>query len=281
VAGNGDRGNSLAVRVTPNDGTVDGPAVTSMAVTVVNSPPKAVNDSGFSTEADLGLAIPVANLVANDNDIDADGDELDVLSVAATAVTQGTVVLNSALDQVQYTPDGTFTGTATFTYTVSDGFGGTSSTTVSVSVMSGSPVACRVRGEGELGRGRDFELVLKQDIEGRLKGQVTFTERRTNGRWNVGAEREKEDVDFAVRRARRASDLKFRSISITRLTCADGTARFSGIGLVNGVRVSFTGEAIERQGKRADYFAISWSGYSAAGDLTEGKIKVDLPRRRP
>src|SRR5207253_660465 len=35
----GDRGDQIAVRVTPNDGTVDGTAFTSSAVTVANTPP--------------------------------------------------------------------------------------------------------------------------------------------------------------------------------------------------------------------------------------------------
>ena len=52
VLGNGDRGDTIAVEVTPNDGTVDG-TVASASVTVVNSPPVLSATSQVGTEGVL------------------------------------------------------------------------------------------------------------------------------------------------------------------------------------------------------------------------------------
>src|ERR671934_1892508 len=56
LAGNGNKGDKIRVKVTPNDGTVDGATVTSAAVTIVNSAPTAtvaLSDSSPKTNDTL------------------------------------------------------------------------------------------------------------------------------------------------------------------------------------------------------------------------------------
>ena len=62
VAGNGDRGNVIRVRATPNDGTVNGTAATSSPLTIGDSAPSgtvALNDHAPDTNAVLTATAPV------------------------------------------------------------------------------------------------------------------------------------------------------------------------------------------------------------------------------
>lgn len=98
-----------------------------------NSDPTAVDDISVAT---WGSATDVAVLA---NDTDADGDPLAVTDVGDAAM--GSVQIVG--DLVRYTPDGTATGTDSFTYTVGDGRGGVASATVTVTV--GRRLAVRLR----------------------------------------------------------------------------------------------------------------------------------------
>ena len=68
------------------------------------------------------------------NDVDADGDTLELVSVSADR--GATVSIDSETGQVSYTPLEGYEGTETITYTVSDGRGGVETGTVTVSVTS-------------------------------------------------------------------------------------------------------------------------------------------------
>src|SRR5690606_5309517 len=103
--------------------------------------PVAATDEGLVTGAGEVLTVAAALLVANDTD--ADGDELEILSVQDA--THGSVSLDDD-GNVVFTPEAGFEGEATFTYTVSDGQGGTSTATVSITVEASensAPIAVR------------------------------------------------------------------------------------------------------------------------------------------
>jgi len=118
--------NSYSIRVrTTDSGTLYYEDVFIIAVTNVNDPPVAVDDSD-TTPADTPVTIDVL-----DNDSDTDGDTLTVDSV--TQGTHGSVSNNG--NDVTYTPDPYFNGIDSFTYTISDGNGGTDTATVTVTVL--------------------------------------------------------------------------------------------------------------------------------------------------
>jgi len=77
----------------------------------VNHAPDAVDDFIY-VEKDREVTVKVL-----DNDIDADGDALQIMAV--TQGLKGTVITNGTT--ITYTPAGLFTGKDTFTYTISDG----------------------------------------------------------------------------------------------------------------------------------------------------------------
>ena len=89
-----------------------------------NTVPVAVADAAMTTQ---GNAVEIAVL---ENDSDADGNTLTVLSVENGG--QGTTAIVG--DRVIYAPNSGFTGTDTFTYAVSDGQGGTATATVQIEV---------------------------------------------------------------------------------------------------------------------------------------------------
>ncbi|MBU1048687.1 tandem-95 repeat protein [Candidatus Bipolaricaulota bacterium] len=114
-----------------NGGTAT--ATVHVAVTAVNDPPVAEDDSRTTNE-DTPIDIAV---LANDND--PDGDSLVIQSL--TQPTHGSAVKNAS--NIIYTPDPQFHGIDVFTYTVSDGNGGTSSATATIDVTAANdpPVA--------------------------------------------------------------------------------------------------------------------------------------------
>ena len=102
---------------------------------VQNTPPEAVDDSASVNEDQNGFGINLTN-----NDIDIDGDDVEILSVD-TAGTRGNVGIRGDDDGVFYSAGGRFESLGvgesaidTFTYTVTDGNGGTDSATVRVTV---------------------------------------------------------------------------------------------------------------------------------------------------
>lgn len=84
------------------------------------------------TDEDTNLEIPVANLVAND--INVDGRSLSITAVSNG--TYGTVTLNQDQTQIIYRPLANYNGADSFTYTVSDGQGRTGIGTVEVTVRA-------------------------------------------------------------------------------------------------------------------------------------------------
>ncbi|BAY75023.1 putative outer membrane adhesin [Nostoc linckia NIES-25] len=84
----------------------------------VNQAPTANNDSGFTANQSVTKLIPIATLLANDTDPDAN-TTLSILPNGFTNVVGGSVAISSS--NVIFTPNSSFSGTASFKYTVSDG----------------------------------------------------------------------------------------------------------------------------------------------------------------
>lgn len=109
-----------------------GKATATVTLTVrSNTPPVADDDVATTVE------VSAVTITVLENDRDADGDSLTILST--TDPTNGTVVLYINTTSVRYTPYAGFTGTDSFTYVVSDGWGGTDSATVTITVTPNTP----------------------------------------------------------------------------------------------------------------------------------------------
>ncbi|MFG1359730.1 tandem-95 repeat protein [Xanthobacter pseudotagetidis] len=117
---------ALTFTLTDKEGDVTRASV-GLTVVEPNRAPVATADAATTAE-DTPLAIAVADLLANDADID--GDTLSVTGVGGAV--GGTVALDDG--EITFTPDADFNGAASFTYTVSDGNGGTDTATVNVTV---------------------------------------------------------------------------------------------------------------------------------------------------
>ncbi|HEY9641614.1 MAG TPA: Ig-like domain-containing protein, partial [Coleofasciculaceae cyanobacterium] len=113
---------SYAVTVNVDDATVgstpDASNTLTLAITNVNEAPIANNDSGFTANQSTAKQIPVAALLANDTDPDAN-TTLSITPNGFSDAVGGSVALNGS--NVVFTPDSSFSGTASFKYTVSDG----------------------------------------------------------------------------------------------------------------------------------------------------------------
>jgi len=97
-------------------------------VTDQNDFPIATSDN-LTTNEDSALSIAISTLI--NNDIDADGDNLTIISVGSA--TNGTVQ-ETATGVIVYTPNPEFSGTDRFEYTASDGQGGSSTSHVFIDV---------------------------------------------------------------------------------------------------------------------------------------------------
>ncbi|MEO1505529.1 MAG: Ig-like domain-containing protein, partial [Pseudomonadota bacterium] len=123
-------------QVTVNDGGADSVSTVTVTVNAVNDDPTAVDDFAAAV-----LDAPVI-IDATANDIDIDGDLLDIVSVGPTA--NGGFVVNNGDGTLTYTRAAGFLGQDSFTYTVDDMAGGATSTAnVTVYVLS-SPNAAPV-----------------------------------------------------------------------------------------------------------------------------------------
>ena len=127
---------------TVSDGAATDTGLVTIAVTAVNDPPVAVDDTRSTTE-DTALAITGASLTANDTDVD--GGALTVTAVSGA--TNGTVTL--AAGTVTFTPAANFAGTASFTYTVSDG-AATDTGLVTITVTAAGAIAQLVGGNSHM-----------------------------------------------------------------------------------------------------------------------------------
>src|SRR4029078_11360462 len=93
-----------------------------------NQPPVAGNDTGTSL---LGADARISVL---DNDIDPDGDPLQISAVGTPA--HGSASLNNNGVIITYTPEPGFAGVDSFTYTIDDFRGGSATATVTVTVTA-------------------------------------------------------------------------------------------------------------------------------------------------
>ena len=120
-------------------------ATVSITVNPMNDDPVASDDVA-ETDEDTPISIDVL-----DNDVDVDGDDLDVQSFSQGA--SGTV--SEVAGELLYAPDADTNGEDEFTYTVSDGNGGTDTATVTVTVnaIPDPPVA------------QDDEIAANEDDE--------------------------------------------------------------------------------------------------------------------
>ena len=103
-------------------------ATVNVAVTPVNDPPDAVDDSLTTPEDNAGSV----NVLGNDTDPDGDG----LTVTGKTNGAHGTANCTAA-GACTYTPAANYNGPDSFTYTISDGHGGTDTATVNVTI---SPV---------------------------------------------------------------------------------------------------------------------------------------------
>ena len=110
-----DFNGTFDIEVTASDGEFSAADSFRLEITPVNDAPIAADDDGFSLDQDQSITIAAADLLANDADID--GDPLSIVSVGNA--TNGTVSLVG--NDVVYTPDAGYAGTAQFDYTLSDG----------------------------------------------------------------------------------------------------------------------------------------------------------------
>ena len=103
---------------TVDDGTgLTDTATVTVDITPVNDAPVATDDGGFVTRRDTPIDIAVADLLANDTDVDTAQASLTITSVSNPI--GGSVVLNG--DTITFTPTADFGEIVTFDYTVSDG----------------------------------------------------------------------------------------------------------------------------------------------------------------
>jgi VCBS repeat-containing protein len=133
-------------------------ATVNVTVTPVNDAPVATGDTSTTAE-DTALVIAVADLLANDADVD--GDMLSVSSVGGAV--GGTVALHGGW--ITFTPDANFNGDASFSYTMSDGKGGTDTATVAVNVtpVTDPPIAV----DDEVYLDEDSRIIIqKSDLIG-------------------------------------------------------------------------------------------------------------------
>ena len=103
-----------------------------------NTPPNAINDSGYTVNEDAAITGAVSVL---SNDTDGNGDQL--TAVLENDVTNGTLTLN-ADGTFDYTPNAGFNGTDSFTYFANDGtVDSTTSATVTITVnpINDAPIA--------------------------------------------------------------------------------------------------------------------------------------------
>ncbi|GAA4419068.1 midcut-by-XrtH protein [Acidovorax lacteus] len=121
-------GDSFAYTLSDGRG---GTATATVAVTVVAPPNQApvASDDTVSTSVNTPVLIPIATLLANDSDPDAEA--LELLSVQAAQ--RGSVSI--AGSNVQFTPESGYDGLASFTYTIKDPNAATSTATVTVRVV--------------------------------------------------------------------------------------------------------------------------------------------------
>ena len=126
-----DFNGQAVINYTLSDGTDTASGVLNITVTPVNDSPVANLDTATINE-DSSTTV---NVVANDTD--TEGDSLTITTVSADSGS-ATIVAN----QIQYTPQADYNGTAVVTYTISDGEAATSATlNITINSVNDAPVA--------------------------------------------------------------------------------------------------------------------------------------------
>lgn len=95
----------------------------------VNDAPDVANESGYTTHEDQPIAITLADLLANDSDVE--GDALSIISVLDPV--NGSVRIEGG--QAIFTPRADYFGNGGFSYVVSDGHGGSTTGTITLTVL--------------------------------------------------------------------------------------------------------------------------------------------------
>ncbi|HVK72130.1 MAG TPA: Ig-like domain-containing protein, partial [Kofleriaceae bacterium] len=120
---------------TITDGTLADSATVAVTVTPVNDAPVAVDDAATTAE-DTALVIAIADLLANDGDVDGTVPTFDTVGAAVngTATVVGT--------DVRFVPAADYHGPASFTYTITDGtLTDSAIVAVTVTPVNDAPVA--------------------------------------------------------------------------------------------------------------------------------------------
>ena len=136
----GDDSFVYRVTVVTPAGPIEQTATVSLTVEPVNDAPIAADDTGFATDAEVALVIPVADLLANDGDTEGTTVFLDQVIDGVG----GTVQIVS--ETVVFTPTAGYSGPASFEYTVSDGELSSAAASVFIEVIETNPYADFVQG---------------------------------------------------------------------------------------------------------------------------------------
>ena len=137
----------------------------------LRTPPKAYDDTA-GVDEDSAVLVPVL-----ENDVDTDGDPLEIVSVTAPA--HGAVAVTEG--GIRYEPSPDHHGIDGFAYTVSDGHGGTStaSVTVEVSPVNDAPTAVDDRASTVRGRSVTINVLANDtDVDGDAIRLVRVTKPR-------------------------------------------------------------------------------------------------------
>ena len=181
---------SFIYTISDGRGALDTATVT-VAVTAVNPPPVAVDDTaGVSSGGEVTIDVL-------DNDFDADGTA-ELTDFPATTANGGALSRadngtpeDRTDDFLSYTPPDGFTGTDSFTYTVRDDFGLTATATVSVTV---NPIA----GNGSIS-GRKFQddngNGVQDSDENVISGVTIFLDSNDDRELDSGEESVVTDAD--------------------------------------------------------------------------------------
>jgi len=118
-----------------NDGDLDSnEAVIAISIKEINDNPVAVGDSASTTQ-DIPVDIWIADLLANDTDVDGD-----IIAFAGLGEAVNGTVSDNGDGTVTFAPEAGFHGTGGFEYDIIDGRGGSATGTVTITVVQSAPL---------------------------------------------------------------------------------------------------------------------------------------------
>lgn len=126
---------SPAIRLTASDGQATASSDFILSIVPVNDAPVADNNTLYNVASGGQATITLADLIANDSDVD--GDALTLAGFGAPS--HGTASLD-ADGSIVYTPTAGYTGADSMTYTITDGQA-TATATISITVVNPDPYA--------------------------------------------------------------------------------------------------------------------------------------------